>query len=102
MMAVTVYSLFLKTYDITQLKGYELLMQGDNIKFFLVGNVIAFIVAGFDILLSALGAVISSRSRDNSFATAKDLLDARNSHQRGTAEWDKLNLQYRRYLRKSI
>ncbi len=45
MMAVTVYSLFLKTYDITQLKGYELLMQGDNIKFFLVGNVIAFIVA---------------------------------------------------------
>ena len=68
----------------------------------LAALVIAFIVAGFDILLSALGAVISSRSRDNSFATAKDLLDARNSHQRGTAEWDKLNLQYRRYLRKSI
>ena len=68
----------------------------------LAALVIAFIVAGFDILLSAMGAVISSRSRDNSFATAKDLLDARNSHQRGTAEWDKLNLQYRRYLRKSI
>ena len=68
----------------------------------LAALVIAFIVAGFDILLSALGAVISSRSRDNSFETAKDLLDARNSHQRGTAEWDKLNLQYRRYLRKSI
>ena len=68
----------------------------------LAALVIAFIVAGFDILLSAMGAVISSRSKDNSFATAKDLLDARNSHQRGTAEWDKLNLQYRRYLRKSI
>ena len=68
----------------------------------LAALVIAFIVAGFDILLSAMGAVISSRSRDNSFATAKDLLDARNSHQRGTAEWDKLNLQYRRSLRKSI
>ena len=68
----------------------------------LAALVIAFIVAGFDILLSAMGAVISSRSRDNSFATAKDLLDARNSHQRGTAEWDKLNLEYRRYLRKSI
>lgn len=45
MMAVTVYSLFLKTYDVTQLKGYELLLQGNNIKFFLIGNVIAFIVA---------------------------------------------------------
>jgi undecaprenyl-diphosphatase len=45
MMAVTVYSLFLKTYDVTQLKGYELLLQGDNIKFFVVGNIIAFIVA---------------------------------------------------------
>jgi undecaprenyl-diphosphatase len=45
MMAVTVYSLFLKTYDVTQLKGYELLLQGDNIKFFVVGNIIAFVVA---------------------------------------------------------
>jgi len=45
MLAVTVYSLFLKTYEVTQLKGYELLLQGDNIKFFLIGNVIAFIVA---------------------------------------------------------
>ncbi len=45
MLAVTVYSLFLKTYEVTQLKGYELLLQGDNIKLFLIGNVIAFIVA---------------------------------------------------------
>lgn len=45
MMAVTVYSLFLKTYDVTQLKGYELLLLGDNIKFFVVGNIIAFVVA---------------------------------------------------------
>lgn len=45
MMAVTVYSLFLKTYEVTRLKGYELLLQDDNIKFFLIGNVIAFIVA---------------------------------------------------------
>ena len=45
MLAVTVYSLFLKTYEVSQLKGYELLLQGDNIKLFLIGNVIAFIVA---------------------------------------------------------
>lgn len=45
MLAVTIYSLFLKTYEVTQLKGYELLLEGDNIKFFLIGNVIAFVVA---------------------------------------------------------
>jgi len=46
MLAVTVYSLFLKTFEVSQLKGYELLLQSkDNMKFFLLGNVIAFIVA---------------------------------------------------------
>jgi undecaprenyl-diphosphatase len=46
MMAVTLYSVFLKTYETTHLKGYELLLQSkDNIKLFLIGNVIAFIVA---------------------------------------------------------
>ena len=46
MAAVTVYSVFVKTYHQTGLKGYELLMQnGENMKMFLVGNVIAFIVA---------------------------------------------------------
>ena len=46
MMAVTLYSVFLKTYETTNLKGYELLLQSkDNIKLFLIGNVVAFIVA---------------------------------------------------------
>lgn len=46
MLAVTMYSVFLKTYETSQLKGYELLLQSnDNIKMFLLGNVIAFIVA---------------------------------------------------------
>ncbi|NDI97927.1 undecaprenyl-diphosphate phosphatase [Flavobacterium sp. LaA7.5] len=46
MAAVTIYSVFLKTYEHTQLKGYELLMESpDNLKMFLIGNVIAFIVA---------------------------------------------------------
>lgn len=46
MMSVTLYSVFLKTYETTHLKGYELLLQSkDNIKLFLIGNVIAFIVA---------------------------------------------------------
>lgn len=46
MLAVTTYSLLLKTYEVSQLKGYELLLQSpENIKLFLIGNVIAFIVA---------------------------------------------------------
>jgi undecaprenyl-diphosphatase len=46
MLAVTTYSLFLKTYEVSQLKGYELLTKSsDNLKMFLVGNVAAFIVA---------------------------------------------------------
>lgn len=46
MMAVTLYSVFLKTYETSQLRGYELLLQSEeNIKLFLIGNVVAFIVA---------------------------------------------------------
>ena len=46
MMAVTLYSVFLKTYETSQLKGYELLLQSEeNIKLFLIGNLVAFIVA---------------------------------------------------------
>lgn len=46
MLAVTTYSLFLKTYEVSQLKGYELLTQSsDNLKMFFIGNVVAFIVA---------------------------------------------------------
>ncbi|MDI9256416.1 undecaprenyl-diphosphate phosphatase [Flavobacterium sedimenticola] len=46
MLAVTTYSLFLKTYEVSQLKGYELLTQSpDNLKMFLIGNAVAFIVA---------------------------------------------------------
>ncbi len=45
MLAVTAYSIILKDYGATEQKGYELLMQGDNLKMFAVGNVIAFVVA---------------------------------------------------------
>lgn len=46
MLAVAVYSMFLKTYEQSQLKGYELLMKEEhNLTFFLVGNLVAFIVA---------------------------------------------------------
>lgn len=46
MLAVTTYSLFLKTYEVSQLKGYELLTQsGDNMKLFVIGNIVAFVVA---------------------------------------------------------
>ncbi len=46
MLAVTTYSLFLKTYEVSQLKGYELVTQSnDNLKLFFIGNIVAFIVA---------------------------------------------------------
>ncbi|TRW22324.1 undecaprenyl-diphosphate phosphatase [Flavobacterium zepuense] len=45
MLAVTVYSVLLKKYGPAEVKGYEMLMEGDNLKLFLLGNVIAFVVA---------------------------------------------------------
>lgn len=46
MLAVTCYSVFLKTYEHSQMKGYELIMQSnDTITMFIVGNIVAFIVA---------------------------------------------------------
>ncbi|CAM3500840.1 UDP-diphosphatase [Flavobacterium saliperosum S13] len=46
MLAVTCYSVFIKTYEHSQMKGYELILLSDeNIKLFLIGNVVAFIVA---------------------------------------------------------
>jgi undecaprenyl-diphosphatase len=49
MLAVTVYSIVLKEYGPEQVKGYKMLMEGDNLKVFLMGNVIAFVVAIFAI-----------------------------------------------------
>lgn len=46
MLAVTTFSIFLKTYEHSGLKGYELLTQhSENLKLFLIGNVVAFVVA---------------------------------------------------------
>lgn len=46
MLAVTCYSVFLKTYDDSQMKGYELILQdSQHISLFLAGNVLAFVVA---------------------------------------------------------
>ena len=47
MLAVTVYSVFLKKWDYQGIeqKGYEMLMQSENLKLFLIGNAVAFIVA---------------------------------------------------------
>jgi undecaprenyl-diphosphatase len=47
MLAVTVYSIILKKYKFNgaEVKGYELLQMGDNLQKFLIGNVIAFVVA---------------------------------------------------------
>ena len=46
MMAVTCYSVFLKTYETSQMKGYELILKSsENLQLFLIGNVVAFIVA---------------------------------------------------------
>ena len=46
MLAVTCYSVFLKTYDKSGLKGFELIMKTeDNTKMFIIGNLVAFVVA---------------------------------------------------------
>ena len=46
MMAVTCYSVFLKTYESSQMKGYELILKSDeNTQLFLIGNVVAFVIA---------------------------------------------------------
>jgi len=46
MLAVTCYSVFLKTYEASQMKGYELILKSDeHIQLFLLGNVVAFVVA---------------------------------------------------------
>lgn len=46
MLAVTCYSVFLKTYETSQQKGYELILKSnENIYMFLIGNVVAFVVA---------------------------------------------------------
>lgn len=46
MLAVTCYSTFIKTYEDTQMKGYELILKSsENTKMFIIGNVVAFIVA---------------------------------------------------------
>ncbi len=47
MLAVCVYSVFVKTWDQNGApqKGYELLMQGDNFMYFVVGSIVAFVVA---------------------------------------------------------
>ncbi|MBP9793444.1 MAG: undecaprenyl-diphosphate phosphatase [Flavobacterium sp.] len=46
MLAVTCYSVFLKTYEHSQMKGYELIVQSnETIKMFVIGNIVAFVVA---------------------------------------------------------
>ena len=45
MLAVTCYSVFIKTYKSVGMKGYEMLQMENNLKIFLIGNVVAFIVA---------------------------------------------------------
>lgn len=46
MLAVTCYSVFIKTYNETGLKGYELLTSNnDYLNLFIIGNIIAFVVS---------------------------------------------------------
>lgn len=47
MLAVLVYSVFIKSWHVegAEIKGYTMLTQGDNFMLFMVGNVIAFVVA---------------------------------------------------------
>jgi undecaprenyl-diphosphatase len=51
MLAVTMYSVFLKGWNIgaQELKGYEIILQGNNLSTFIIGNLVAFVVAMFAI-----------------------------------------------------
>jgi undecaprenyl-diphosphatase len=52
MLAVSTYAILLKDWNIPgsgELKGYEMILQGDNLSIFLIGNVVAFVVAMFAI-----------------------------------------------------
>ena len=65
MLAVTCYSVFLKTYEASQMKGYELILKSDeHIQLFLLGNVVAFVVAILAILWQQRKGI--GLSRDNS------------------------------------
>lgn len=46
MLAVTCYSVFFKSYEVSGLKGYELIVKSpENTKIFIIGNVVAFFIA---------------------------------------------------------
>jgi undecaprenyl-diphosphatase len=47
MLAVTTYSIFLKDWNYLgkEQKGFEMILQGDNLMLFIVGNLVAFVVA---------------------------------------------------------
>jgi undecaprenyl-diphosphatase len=49
MLAVTVYSVFVKTWGkgtAVEMKGYEMILQDENhIHLFIIGNIVAFVVA---------------------------------------------------------
>lgn len=47
MLAVTAYSIFLKDWNYLgkEQKGFEMILQGDNLVLFVVGNLVAFVVA---------------------------------------------------------
>ena len=47
MLAVTTYSVFLKDWNENgvEIKGFELLFSGNNLMYFIIGNIVAFIVA---------------------------------------------------------
>ena len=47
MLAVTAYSIFLKDWNYLgkEQKGFEMIFQGDNLMLFIVGNLVAFVVA---------------------------------------------------------
>lgn len=47
MLAVTTYSVSLKDWNENgvEIKGFELLFSGNNLMYFIIGNIVAFIVA---------------------------------------------------------
>lgn len=63
---------------------------------------IAFIAMAIDLLGIAINNSLERRSQDHNFDKSRWYFVERNRHERGTPEYDRLNLLYRRSLRKSI
>ena len=64
--------------------------------------VLGFIAMGIDYLMDVVGHSIERASKNRSFERAKSTLAERDQYERGSAEYDRLSIRYRKLLNKSV